>query len=66
MKLYLLMGLGFGNDELAFEPLGVFSSRAKADQARVEIIGDAGVDGDDVELEFRIDELVLDECGAGF
>ncbi len=66
MKLYILLGVGFGNNESAFEPLGVFSSRTLANQARAKLITDAVAAGVDEELEFRIDETVLDDCAAGF
>ena len=56
MKLYLLKGLGFGDIEDAFEPIGIFSSRALAEQAKQNIVAD----GDD-DIEFRIDVYELNK-----
>ena len=57
-KVYILQAQGFGDDEDAFENIGVFSSRAKLEKALEE--SQAQWAEDDLEVETRVEEFELD------
>lgn len=57
-KVYIVRGLGMGDDENAFENMGAFTTQAKA-QSRIESL--RKVDQDlDIETEYEIETLELE------
>jgi len=55
---YLVQGLGFGDDEDAWENLGSFKTEEKALKHIAKMQAQDLADfGDDCELEYRIEEL---------
>ena len=57
-KVYILRGLGIGDDEDAFENIGVFTTMEKA-QAQLEALQEENKE-DDFEVEYDIEVLDLE------
>jgi len=54
--VFILMGEGFGDDEYAFEPVSVHSTRERAEAALAALAEQTELDHD----SFRIDEYAVD------
>jgi hypothetical protein len=57
--MYVLQGQGLGDDEFAYENIGVYSSRESAENALQNFIRDVYDDGLS-SIETRIEEFELD------
>jgi hypothetical protein len=57
-KVYIVRGLGLGDDEDAFENMGAFTTQEKA-QALIESLQKENAE-DDFEVEYEIETLELE------
>ena len=58
-NIYIVRGLGLGDDEDAYENLAAFTTLAEAEKQVEAFIAENAADGFDIEFEYDIEELIL-------